>query len=436
MPHVIVAGAGPAGASLAWRLAQCGAEVTLVERQHDFARELRGEWLMPSGLAALEEMGLAAALEAAPRWQPDALALYVDGERVVELPLEPARFEGRPPTAVSQPALLEAIVAAASGRPGFRLLRGATVRELLREGGRTTGGPDRSDDGRLTGEPHLLHDGRVAGARALPGRGGRVVGVRVQTAGGSEELYGDLVVGADGRASRVRRDGGFEARESAPPMDVVWCRLPALPGFRGARAYLGRGHLLLAHHTFGDELQLGWTIAKKRFGELRRRGVGQWVEEMARHVSPDLAAHLREHADAIRHPFLLDVVSDRVTRWSAPGVLLLGDAAHTMSPVGGQGVNLALRDALVAANELEPVLRAGAAPAALDTAAQRVETLRLPEVAAVQRLQSLAARLALTPRWWGAPTRRALRHLLRPRLFAFAFRKATDLGLKATDSRV
>jgi 2-polyprenyl-6-methoxyphenol hydroxylase-like FAD-dependent oxidoreductase len=256
------------------------------------------------------------------------------------------------------------------------------------------------------------------------------VGVRVQGEDGELELRADCVVGADGRASIVRRRAGFEARESAPPMDIVWCKLPAMPGFSGARGYAGGGHLLLAYRTFGDQLQVGWAIVKKSFGELRRRGIEQWVEEMARHVTPDLAAHLRAHAGAIAHPFVLDVVSDRVTRWSAPGALLIGDAAHTMSPVGGQGLNHALRDAIVAANQLVPALRSGAGPAAVDAAAQRVEAQRLPEIAEVQRLQAIAPRVALTNRWWGEPVRRALTTLLRSgiarraaasrlRLFAF-----------------
>jgi 2-polyprenyl-6-methoxyphenol hydroxylase-like FAD-dependent oxidoreductase len=389
MPHVIVVGAGPAGASLAWLLADRGVEVTLVERQRDFAREFRGEVLMPSGVEALEQMGLGEAFRAAPRWQPDALEVYLHRELVVRLGLDPALFGGHPPTAVSQPGLLEGIVAAAAKRPGFRFLRAATVRDLLR------------------------------------GAEGRVAGVRVQGDLGQQDLRGDLVVGSDGRSSIVRRRGGFRALENAPPMDVVWCKLPPLPGFRGARGYAGGGHLLLAYHTWGDQLQVGWAIVKKTFGELRKRGIEQWVEQMARHVTPDLAGHLRAHAGAIAHPFLLDVVSDRVASWSAPGALLLGDAAHTMSPVGGQGLNHALRDAVAAANELVPALRAGAGADAVDAAARRVEAVRLREIEAIQRAQALAPRLVLTNRFWGEPARRLARLVL-----------GTGFGRRAAASRL
>ena len=376
-PPVVVIGAGPAGAALAWLLADRGIPVTLVERQRDFAREFRGEVLMPSGVDALEQMGLGGVLRAAPAWQPRHLAVYLNGAPLAELALDdPALFAGRPPLAVSQPDLLEGIVGAAARRPGFRLLRGATARELLHEAG-------------------------------------RCVGVRVHGEGAPEDLRAALVVGADGRASIARRRGGFRAVQTAPPMDVVWFKLPALAGFDGVRGYAGRGHLLIAYRTFGDQIQIGWTILKGSFGELRRRGVGQWVEEMAAHVTPDLAAHLRAHADAIRHPFLLDVVADRVTRWSAPGLLLLGDAAHTLSPVGAQGLNLALRDAIVAANHLVPALRGGGAPAALDAAGARIEAERLPELRTIQRMQSIAPRVVLTVRWWGEPVRKTLARLAR-----------------------
>lgn len=133
---------------------------------------------------------------------------------------------------------------------------------------------------------------------------------------------------------------------------------------------------------------------------------------MADHASPDLGAHLRASLDEISHPFLLACQADRVERWSAPGALLIGDAAHIMSPVGGQGLNIALRDAVVAANQLVPVLRDGGAPEALDAACARVETLRLPELETIQRAQALPPRVVLQRAWWGEPLRRLLARAL------------------------
>jgi 2-polyprenyl-6-methoxyphenol hydroxylase-like FAD-dependent oxidoreductase len=186
----------------------------------------------------------------------------------------------------------------------------------------------------------------------------------------------------------VRARASVVERRQAQAFDVVWCKVPLPDVLRGtARAYLGRGHAALAFPSYDERLQLGWLIDKGTFGELRRRGVEEWVAEMRAHVSPDLAAHLGTHGRDITHPFLLDVVCGRVEGWTRPGLLLLGDAAHAMSPVGAQGINVALRDALVAANHLVPALLDGAAPAALDRAAQAVEAERLPEVATIQALQ-------------------------------------------------
>src|SRR5262249_46091860 len=197
------------------------------------------------------------------------------------------------------------------------------------------------------------------------------------------------------RASVGAAGTGVRAEGMPRASDVVWAKLP-LPSFLprgGARGYLGARHFALAFPSYDGRLQLGWIIAKGSFGDLRRRGIDGWLAEMERHVSPDLAAHLASTRDAITHPFLLDVVCDRVERWSVPGVLLLGDAAHTMSPVGAQGINLALRDAIVAANHLAPVLEAGAAREAIDAAGARIEAERLPEGVEIQRLQQGPPRL-------------------------------------------
>jgi 2-polyprenyl-6-methoxyphenol hydroxylase-like FAD-dependent oxidoreductase len=115
-----------------------------------------------------------------------------------------------------------------------------------------------------------------------------------------------------------------------------------------------------------------------------------------------LADHLRAHREAIASATLLNVVCGRLTEWTAPGLLLIGDAAHPMSPVGGQGVNIALRDALVAANHLVPVLSAGGEPAAVDAAARRVRDERWPEIVAVQRMQDREAHALNHPGRWSS----------------------------------
>ncbi|HTK99825.1 MAG TPA: FAD-dependent monooxygenase [Pseudomonadales bacterium] len=166
------------------------------------------------------------------------------------------------------------------------------------------------------------------------------------------------------------------------------------------RGYLGGGHLLITAPVPEGYMQIGWIIAKGKYGELRERGIPELLDRMAAHASPDFAEHLRRHRNDAVQPFLLSVVSDRAAHWSRPGLLLIGDAAHTMSPVGAQGLNIAIRDAIVAANHLVPAFEHGAAPDAIDAAAQRVETERLPEVVEIQNFQAVPPRFLLRNAWW------------------------------------
>ncbi|HEY6394639.1 MAG TPA: FAD-dependent monooxygenase, partial [Candidatus Binataceae bacterium] len=119
----------------------------------------------------------------------------------------------------------------------------------------------------------------------------------------------------------------------------------------------------------------------------------EWIGEMARHTDPAMGAHLRASRAMVTHPFLLDVVSDRLVKWTRPGLLLLGDAAHPMSPVGGQGINMALRDGAVAANHLVPLMLSDATPEQMDSAARDAADERLREVAIIQTRQQAGPRV-------------------------------------------
>ena len=176
-----------------------------------------------------------------------------------------------------------------------------------------------------------------------------------------------------------------------------------------ARFIGGRGQLLIAVATADGLLQMGWVILKGTFGALKSRSHEEWVEELCHHVDPELAAHLRDRADTITRPFLLNAVSDRVVGWATPGTLLIGDAAHTMSPVGGQGVNIALRDAIVAANELVPAFLAGGD---VEIAAARVEATRAREVDLIQRMQAMPPKVMLGTRSIHALARSAAARVL------------------------
>jgi len=381
MSHVVIVGAGPAGACLAHLLAHRNIRVTLIERRRDFAREFRGEVLMPSGIQALQNMGLQSVLQEIPVQPINQFSLFMNGRLLFDEEIDAAAFRGQSPLAISQPALLEAVVTEAAASSRFELRRGVSVDALLMDSG-------------------------------------RVAGVELRTEGGTQSLPADLVIGADGRNSVVRRLLTLPLSHASPPMDIVWCKLPCPQDWQGVRAFVGRGHLLVAYRTWDGTLQLGWVILKGTFGQLRSRGIRQWVDEMANHVSDDLAAHLKAHAEAAEKPFLLDTVSDCVTSWSAPGALVIGDAAHTMSPVAAQGVNIALRDAIVAANHLVPVLtREIPELQQVDQALRAIEAERMLEVAPIQQLQAQPPKVVLARTWWGEPVRRIIGALLSQRRF-------------------
>jgi 2-polyprenyl-6-methoxyphenol hydroxylase-like FAD-dependent oxidoreductase len=269
---------------------------------------------------------------------------------------------------VSQPAVLQLLADEAGMHPSFRLDFGVTMRDLLRENG-------------------------------------RVVGVRAHAADGPREYRADLAVGADGRHAATRKHGGFQELSSPQDFDILWLKVPIPEGYPDrttAQMEIAQGRFAAVFPTADGQLQVGFAIAKGGFKALRGLGEEAWTEELIGRFPPYLAAHLRAHRQAVAHATLLNVVCGRLTQWSSPELLLIGDAAHPMSPVGGKGVNIALRDALVGANHLCPVLSAGAGRVAIDAAARRVQDERWPEIVAVQRMQEQQGRMLFGPDRWDA----------------------------------
>ena len=348
--RVVIVGAGPAGAALAYLLARRGVEVSLLERHSSFERTFRGDGLQPSGIDAFDQMGLGDRLRQLPQATINTIDLYQGGRRRARLAIESLGFI---PRFIPQPAVLSMLTAESRQHPSFQLHMGTAVRDLIWSGD-------------------------------------RVAGVQVHGPDGPRELAADLVVGTDGRFSTVRMRGDFAEPRSAEHFDVLNFLVP-FPDFwpdrTTARLELGPGCLTGGIPTADGRLWVGMTIQKGQYKALRAAGPDGLTEELLRRTSPDLAGHLRANAEALAHPVLLDVIVGRLETWTAPGLLLLGDAAHPMAPNGGQGINVALRDALVAANHLCPVLARGNDSAAIDAAAQQVAAERMPEIVAIQEHQ-------------------------------------------------
>jgi 2-polyprenyl-6-methoxyphenol hydroxylase-like FAD-dependent oxidoreductase len=313
-----VVGAGPAGAVLAYMLARKGISVALLEAHLDFDRDFRGDTIHPSILEVMDELGLADDLLKLPHTRLDSMSAQ-GGEGPFTL-ADFSHLKTKFPFIAFMPQarFLAFITDQAKRFPNFHLHLGARVEEVNEE------------------------DGVVRG-------------VRYRAQDGMQELRALLTVGADGRFSRLRRLGGVEAVASSPPMDVLWFRLSRKPeDSHGVQARFGSGHVLIELER-EEQWQIGFVIVKGTFQEFKAAGL-EALRQAITETAPELADRVSELQDW-HQVSVLSVEADRLTRWYKPGLLLIGDAAHVMSPVGGNGINYAVMDAVATANLLsEPLL--------------------------------------------------------------------------------
>ena len=299
-------------------LARAGVTVLVLEKHADFLRDFRGDTIHPSTLEVMHELGLLDGLLKLPHQEARELVVQIGDVTVpvadfTHLPTR-CRFLAFMP----QWDFLDFLAGEAARYSGFRLRMRAEVTGLLEEAG-------------------------------------RVVGVETSTEAGPLALRADLVVAADGRHSVVRERAGLPVEELGAPMDVLWFRLSRGRPDRGQT--MGRfdtGQILIMIDR-GAYWQCGYVIPKGGVDKLRESGLPAFRERVAR-LAPlmaDLVGELRTWDDVK----LLTVQVDRLARWYRPGLLCLGDAAHAMSPVGGVGINLAIQDAVAAANVLAAPLR-------------------------------------------------------------------------------
>ena len=308
-----VAGCGPAGAVLGYLLARAGVGVVVLEKHADFLRDFRGDTIHPSVLEILDELGLADAFLALPHSKvSDVGGRTTTGQSIAfTFKRLPTRF---PYIAfVPQWDFLEFITREAARFPSFTLVRNAEVVDLLHQDGVVTG-------------------------------------VRYRDAAGEHDLTALLTVGADGRSARTREAAQLPQVETSSPMDVLWFRLPRRGGEpRAINGRLGAGRVLVMLDR-GDYWQIAFVIAKGTADAIRAEGLEHFQQEVAR-VAPELSDRVARITDW-EQVKLLTVQADRLVTWHKPGYLAIGDAAHAMSPIGGLGINVAIQDAVAAANVL------------------------------------------------------------------------------------
>jgi 2-polyprenyl-6-methoxyphenol hydroxylase-like FAD-dependent oxidoreductase len=341
----VIAGGGPAGMMLGFLLARAGVEVVVLEKHADFLRDFRGDTVHPSTLEVLHELGLVDAFLERPHQRIDRLSGCI-GDTMVAI----ADFTHLPvhcPFIALMPQwdFLDFLADHGKRYPGFKLRMQTEVTGLIEE-----------------------QD--------------RIAGVRATTPDGPLEVRAALTIGADGRHSTVRGCANLAVDDLGAPVDVLWFRLSRRT--TDGEQPLGRfdrGRILVMIDR-RDYFQCGFVIAKDGYDAVRRRGLPALREDIAL-VAPFVRERVGELQDWDQVK-LLTVTVDRLRQWYRPGLLCIGDSAHAMSPVGGVGINLAIQDAVAAANILADPLRAGSVG---EADLQRVQRRRLWPTRVTQRLQ-------------------------------------------------
>jgi len=335
--------------------ARAGLQVTVLEKHGDFLRDFRGDTVHPSTLRIFDELGLRERLLARPHDKVFDIGGLIGG-RPVEIG-DFSHFDRRWNFIAMMPQweFLDFVAAEARRYPGFRLLMNAEAFALVEEGG-------------------------------------RVAGLRYRSGGEERTLRARVTIAADGRTSVLRGAAGLEVRDLGAPIDVFWFRVPKERGPGNDTTGVFAAGRIMALIDRGDYWQCAYVFPKGSADAVRSRGIEAFRAEVAG-VAPVLREGLAnvESWDDVK---LLSVSLDRLERWSRPGFLAIGDAAHAMSPIGGVGINLAVQDAVAAANLLAGPMARGEDP---DPLLPRVQARRAPAVRFIQGFQKASHDRIITP---------------------------------------
>jgi 2-polyprenyl-6-methoxyphenol hydroxylase-like FAD-dependent oxidoreductase len=352
----VVVGGGPAGMMLGFLLARAGVQVVVLEKHADFLRDFRGDTIHPSTLELMHELDLLEEFLEQPHQELAELRGVINGQTV------PIADFSRLPTHckfiafMPQWDFLNFLSSHAKRFPSFELRMEHEVTDLIIENNRVTG-------------------------------------VRAKTPDGELDVRSDLVFGADGRSSTVRDRAGFEVRQFGVPIDVLWMRISKHEEDpQQGLGFFQHGKLVVLLDR-GDYWQCGYVIPKGAFDLIKARGLSRFHDELVRMVGflRDRVAELDDWSK-IR---LLTVQINRLRKWYREGLLCIGDAAHAMSPAGGVGINLAIQDAVAAANLLAEKLRQG--PVSI-VDFHKVQRRREWPAALIQRMQAFIHRHVVTGR--------------------------------------
>jgi 2-polyprenyl-6-methoxyphenol hydroxylase-like FAD-dependent oxidoreductase len=335
-----IAGGGPAGMMMGFLLARAGVDVVVLEKHSDFLRDFRGDTIHPSTLQVLYELGILEEFLKLPHQEVRKLGGQVGDEFILMADFSHLPTQCKFIALTPQWDFLDFIAAQARRYTNFQLRMQADVFDLLEEGE-------------------------------------RIVGVQANTPEGPLEVRADLVVGADGRHSIVREKTGLRIDELGAPMDVLWFRLSRQPDDgEQTLGRISRGKMMVMLNR-DHYWQCAYLIRKGDFDRIKQAGLASFRNNIV-----SVAPFLRDRTDELKRwddVKLLTVQVDRLRKWYRPGLLMIGDAAHAMSPVGGVGINLAIQDAVAAANILAAPLAQG--------------SVSIPDLQRVQRRREMPARV-------------------------------------------
>lgn len=335
-----IAGGGPAGAILALALARRGVPVVLLEAHMDFDRAFRGDVVYPSTLSIMEELGLIDQVLNIHHTKRSKIIYEMGDQSMVMADLSQLKTKHPYVAMINQADFLTLVTEEAKRYPGFRLIMGARMEELLSENG-------------------------------------TVSGVRFRGQNGWGEVRASLVVGADGRFSRTRKLAGMKPTKIFSSVDVLWFHLSRKASDSTDGLLRISSQRVLALLDRPDHWQVGYVIPKGKYQEIRAASLENFRRSVAE-ACPMFADRIDELQEW-KQISVLSVESDCLPRWYAPGLLMIGDAAHVMSPVGGVGINCAIQDAIAAANVLAPKLVEG--------------TVEVRDLAEVQRVRGLSTKI-------------------------------------------
>ncbi len=357
-----IIGAGPAGLSLALLLVRSGARVVLVERTTSFDREYRGEILQPGGALLLDQMGVLDAARKRGHYECSRFRIVSAGRTLLEADYSRLDLPYDHFLSIPQPNVLEELLETCKRYDRFVYLDGRSPNGLLVDGERVVGIRMPADDG----------DGNGNG-------------------NGEQTIEAQCVVAADGRHSKTRRlaDIAF-TKIDAFDYDVVWFKLPVQERHGPeVTVFQGDGNPIIVYDAYPDSLQLGWTFPHRSYRSMAQHGIDHIKEQICRSV-PRYADLIDRFIQAPGDLTVLDVFAGFADTWAHDGLVLIGDAAHTVGPIGGQGVNLAIQDAAL----LHPILMSSLTGGQFDRGTLgQFEQQRRPAVEMVTGMQARQAKM-------------------------------------------